>query len=250
MEKQIYCGINPLKPNQRHPSMAEAVHMNQVRYYGLHQIDSRAIQHNKSIPRSAKVKTRDQLALAELRLHEKIKALRRNLSNEEIPSKKKRIETSIKNMIKKHDEINNLYSIANKEREANKQKNKVLKEVSKPEKLLINDAPIKIEKGSDAMKQKMAFLRSKRVKSKEPVMESKETRINNIYEEGNKIYDLEKPTLKRQRAEGGNFLGDLKKIGKQMGKPYQKTVGVNPFTMGYKLGHDVIGPALKKSLKK
>jgi hypothetical protein len=50
----------------------------------------------------------------------------------------------------------------------------------------------------------------------------------------------------RPRKVGGKF--DLFKtitdIGKKAGAPFEKSVGVNPFTMGYDLGHDVIAPAL------
>jgi len=42
-------------------------------------------------------------------------------------------------------------------------------------------------------------------------------------------------------------LMELKKVGDKMGKPFEKTTKVNPFTLGYKLGHDVIAPALMKA---
>jgi hypothetical protein len=44
-----------------------------------------------------------------------------------------------------------------------------------------------------------------------------------------------------------NVLGVLKKTGTDMGKPFEKTVKVNPFKLGYDLGHDVIAPELKKA---
>ena len=49
---------------------------------------------------------------------------------------------------------------------------------------------------------------------------------------------------------GTGILKDLKKFGKKLGKPFEKSVGINPFTAGYDLGHDVIAPALKKELRK
>jgi len=47
-------------------------------------------------------------------------------------------------------------------------------------------------------------------------------------------------------AVGGRFnlLKAVKSVGKIIGKPFTKVVGVNPFEAGYDLGHDVIGPAL------
>ncbi len=48
----------------------------------------------------------------------------------------------------------------------------------------------------------------------------------------------------RDRRNGGNILGTLTKIGKTMGKPFEKTVGINPFTAGYDVGLD-IGNAIK-----
>jgi hypothetical protein len=45
---------------------------------------------------------------------------------------------------------------------------------------------------------------------------------------------------------GGKFdlLQSLGDIGTKAGQPFKETVGVNPFTLGYDLGHDVIGPAI------
>jgi len=50
----------------------------------------------------------------------------------------------------------------------------------------------------------------------------------------------------RPRKSGGkfNFFKTITDIGKKAGEPFEKSVGVNPFTMGYDLGHDVIAPAL------
>jgi len=52
----------------------------------------------------------------------------------------------------------------------------------------------------------------------------------------------------RKVVEGGNFLSSAlkvaKKVGTSAGKPFEKSVGINPFSAGYDLGHDVIAPAL------
>jgi hypothetical protein len=50
----------------------------------------------------------------------------------------------------------------------------------------------------------------------------------------------------RPRKSGGkfDFFKTITDIGKKAGEPFEKSVGVNPFTMGYDLGHDVIAPAL------
>lgn len=39
-----------------------------------------------------------------------------------------------------------------------------------------------------------------------------------------------------------NVLKVAKKTGTTLGKPFEKTVQINPFTLGYDIGHDVIGP--------
>ncbi|MEN6623775.1 MAG: hypothetical protein ABFD50_19775 [Smithella sp.] len=44
-----------------------------------------------------------------------------------------------------------------------------------------------------------------------------------------------------------NAAPTLKKTGATLGKPFEKTVQVNPFTLGYDLGHDVIAPELKRA---
>lgn len=43
-----------------------------------------------------------------------------------------------------------------------------------------------------------------------------------------------------------NILPVMKKVGDKLGKPFEKTFQVNPFTLGYDLGHDVIAPELKR----
>jgi len=50
----------------------------------------------------------------------------------------------------------------------------------------------------------------------------------------------------RPRKTGGKFdiFDPIIKIGKKAGSPFEKSVGVNPFTMGFDLGKDVIAPAL------
>lgn len=49
-------------------------------------------------------------------------------------------------------------------------------------------------------------------------------------------------SLKKLKAPGIALLGVAKKTGTTLGKPFEKTVQVNPFTLGYDIGHDVIGP--------
>lgn len=41
-----------------------------------------------------------------------------------------------------------------------------------------------------------------------------------------------------------NLITTIKDIGKKAGEPFKPVVGINPFTTGFDLGHDVIGPAL------
>lgn len=56
---------------------------------------------------------------------------------------------------------------------------------------------------------------------------------------------------KRGMKRGAGPLEDLAKIGNAMGKPFKDTIGVNPFTLGYTIGHDVIAPAIKgRGMKK
>ena len=42
---------------------------------------------------------------------------------------------------------------------------------------------------------------------------------------------------KRNQKNGEGFLDTLKNIGKKMGDPFKKTIGVNPFTVGYDAGY-------------
>lgn len=51
---------------------------------------------------------------------------------------------------------------------------------------------------------------------------------------------------KRGMKTGAGPLEDLASIGNAMGKPFKETIGVNPFTLGYDLGKNVIAPAIKK----
>ena len=62
------------------------------------------------------------------------------------------------------------------------------------------------------------------------------------------VGEMKRPRGRPRKMDGGKFnlLGTITKIGKKAGEPFEKSVGVNPFTMGYDLGHDVIAPALMK----
>lgn len=42
----------------------------------------------------------------------------------------------------------------------------------------------------------------------------------------------------------GNVLKVATKTGTALGKPFEKTIQVNPFTFGYDIGHDIIGPEI------
>jgi hypothetical protein len=59
---------------------------------------------------------------------------------------------------------------------------------------------------------------------------------------------LKDPACKAGYKKGGKFdlLQSITDVGTKLGQPYKETVGINPFTVGYDLGHDVIGPALMK----
>lgn len=63
----------------------------------------------------------------------------------------------------------------------------------------------------------------------------------------NVVEDLGKELL----SGGGwfnKFIEVVKRVGHDVAKPFE-IVGVNPWDLGYGLGHDVIGPALKKAIK-
>jgi hypothetical protein len=55
---------------------------------------------------------------------------------------------------------------------------------------------------------------------------------------------------KRGMKKGSGVLDELTNIGNAMGKPFKETTGVNPFTLGYDLGKNVIAPAIKGRGKK
>jgi hypothetical protein len=42
----------------------------------------------------------------------------------------------------------------------------------------------------------------------------------------------------------GNVLKVATKTGTTLGKPFEKTIQINPFTFGYDIGHDIIGPEI------
>ena len=57
---------------------------------------------------------------------------------------------------------------------------------------------------------------------------------------------------RRRRFHGGDIdwgsvLDTIKGGLEKAGEPFQATTGVNPATLGYQLGHDVIGPALDRA---
>lgn len=59
---------------------------------------------------------------------------------------------------------------------------------------------------------------------------------------------LKDPKCKAGYKKGGKFdlLKSITDVGTKIGEPFKATTGLNPFTFGYDLGHDVIAPALMK----
>lgn len=57
---------------------------------------------------------------------------------------------------------------------------------------------------------------------------------------------LKDPNCKAGYKKGGKFnlLKSITDVGTKVGEPFKATTGLNPFTFGYDLGHDVIAPAL------
>jgi hypothetical protein len=59
--------------------------------------------------------------------------------------------------------------------------------------------------------------------------------------------EIKTPPLKAKRVKGGSFLDFLRKTGMSVGSKHPAAkIGLNPFELGYNLGHDVIAPALMK----
>jgi len=60
------------------------------------------------------------------------------------------------------------------------------------------------------------------------------------------VGEMKRPRGRPRKMDGGKFdiFDPIIKIGKKAGSPFEKSVGVNPFTMGFDLGKDVIAPAL------
>jgi hypothetical protein len=60
------------------------------------------------------------------------------------------------------------------------------------------------------------------------------------------VGEMKRPRGRPRKMDGGKFdiFDTIKKIGTKAGSPFEKSVGVNPFTMGFDLGKDVIAPAL------
>ncbi len=60
--------------------------------------------------------------------------------------------------------------------------------------------------------------------------------------------------LKKQQKSGKGFLDSIAKVGKTLGEPFQKTTGVNPFTIGYDagyaLGNKIKGNGIKRKKMK
>ena len=54
MEKEIYCGVSKLKPDQRHGTLEECVNANQVRLYGINAVDPKIVMLIKAGMKSSK----------------------------------------------------------------------------------------------------------------------------------------------------------------------------------------------------
>jgi len=57
-------------------------------------------------------------------------------------------------------------------------------------------------------------------------------------------------TTKLYKKQGKGFLDQLTKAGIKAGQPFDTAIGLNPFTLGYDIGHDIIAPELMKTFPK
>lgn len=72
--------------------------------------------------------------------------------------------------------------------------------------------------------------------------------INDI---GSTVKDIKTTVNEVDNIVGGAHVGreilkGLKKLGTTVGKPFEESVGINPFSLGYNFGHDYIAPELIK----
>lgn len=77
--------------------------------------------------------------------------------------------------------------------------------------------------------------------SPEELMANKQAVLDGMVE-GQGIFAGGKLNLNKRLV--GNVLKVATKTGTTLGKPFEKTVQINPFTLGYDVGHDVIAPEL------
>jgi hypothetical protein len=71
---------------------------------------------------------------------------------------------------------------------------------------------------------------------------------NTLNEQSREGRGTGKPRGRPRKAKKGGAVADwensIKKIGNSLGKPFEAVTYLNPFDLGYSLGHDVLGPAL------
>lgn len=46
------------------------------------------------------------------------------------------------------------------------------------------------------------------------------------------------------KKKGDGFFDEIRNIGRTIGKPFEPVAGLNPFDIGYTIGHDFLGPKL------
>lgn len=91
----------------------------------------------------------------------------------------------------------------------------------------------RFEKGSEEAREYMRMIREKKGRSKGPI-------VREMPMEGGKI---KMPKIKVNKSLVRNLITPIKTLGTAAGKPYSAS-GINPFTLGYDLGYNVIGPQL------
>jgi hypothetical protein len=108
MSEKIYFGTGPLPKGYRRPTMKESVDASQVRFYGLHKIDSRLISNvGKRKPAS---QNRDKLGHRMIVLRGRVKNLRSKISFEKDNTKALALQDE---MIKARDELDKVRKLFN-----------------------------------------------------------------------------------------------------------------------------------------
>lgn len=146
MTDKIHCGIKPVPKNHKLGTMQQCLEKNQVKYWGIKKVDPRMLEASKTIKKTKKVKSLDDIRIMQVSFRGKIKRKTIDLGKEKDTKKKEEITKEIRELRKQLDLVNAQAIKMEEERKIAQEKKTSRKTSKKTSKKIPKKTPTKTTK--------------------------------------------------------------------------------------------------------